>query len=375
MADQYTETSYTGFFGNLGNSFKGILVGFVLFLLSFVVLWVNEGRANFAKIAKSSVIVSPDKVNHEAEGKLVAVTGNLVSDEKIGDIDFLNPQDFIALERFVEIYSWREFVNEREEKNIGGGTTKTKIYTYEKAWTIAPENSSNFKIKEGHENSKLDIQQKIFFVKLAKIGVYEISPKDIDLPVLSYEKVLLDQKNVILKDGFTFKQNYLFKGKGSLQEPQVGDVRVSFLGLEKGRGVTAFGKQENSSLVPFYYKTDKKFFRVLDGSFDQALAKLSKEHKLIGWLLRLIGFLLMWAGLSLLFGPIISFLNVLPILGTIGEVLIWGAMFIVALVLSAITIIVSMIAHNILALLIVLFLGLASIGWFIWKRRKRKIIS
>ena len=46
----------------------------ILFLLSFVVLWMNEGRVNLSKVAKTSIIVSSEKINSEAEGKLISVT-------------------------------------------------------------------------------------------------------------------------------------------------------------------------------------------------------------------------------------------------------------------------------------------------------------
>ena len=42
MADVYVERSSTGFFGNLGNAIKGVLVGLVLFVLSLVINYAAQ---------------------------------------------------------------------------------------------------------------------------------------------------------------------------------------------------------------------------------------------------------------------------------------------------------------------------------------------
>ena len=43
--DVYQETEYSGFFGNLGDSFAGVCVGLLFFFGAFPLLWWNEGRA------------------------------------------------------------------------------------------------------------------------------------------------------------------------------------------------------------------------------------------------------------------------------------------------------------------------------------------
>ena len=43
--DSYSESSSQSWFERLGNAFKGILVGLVMIVVAFVVLFWNEGRA------------------------------------------------------------------------------------------------------------------------------------------------------------------------------------------------------------------------------------------------------------------------------------------------------------------------------------------
>jgi hypothetical protein len=90
----------------------------------------------------------------------------------------------------------------------------------------------------------------------------------------------------------------------------------------------------------------------------------------IGWILRLVGFLLMWVGLSLCFGPITTFLDVLPFLGSASRFVIGLVTFAVALLLSAITIVISMLVHNLLALIVVF--GLLIGGVILWGNMRKQ---
>src|SRR5215212_6282824 len=81
MSDQFVTIKRTGWLGNIMNSFVGVLLGIILFVVAFPVLWFNEGRTNMATIAKASVLVDGASVNAQAEGKQVAVDGTLTADE------------------------------------------------------------------------------------------------------------------------------------------------------------------------------------------------------------------------------------------------------------------------------------------------------
>jgi len=45
MSDSFTEVTQTSWLGQLGGSFAALIIGILLFFGSFIVLWVNEGRA------------------------------------------------------------------------------------------------------------------------------------------------------------------------------------------------------------------------------------------------------------------------------------------------------------------------------------------
>ncbi len=162
---------------------------------------------------------------------------------------------------------------------------------------------------------------------------------------------------------------FLFRGTGTLESPQVGDVRVSFRALLPDTTVTLFGTLRDGE-VQAYEKDDVKFFRALNGSREQAIETLATEDKIRAWGLRILGFLMMWFGLGLFFGPINAVLDVVPFLGSAGRFLIGLVMFPVALVLSTFTILASIIFHN-TVLLIIFLVGMAAGGYFLYQKKKK----
>jgi hypothetical protein len=356
MTDQLTEVTTTGWGKRILNSFVGVLVGLALFIISFIVLWKTEGRTDFAKLAQKAVIASPSSIDQNAQEQLASVTGPLETVDLVSDPDFIAPGNYLILTRRAEMFAWRERVSTKTQKNTGGSETTTKTYSYEKGWTENPENSGDFKQPEGHANPPPEISSQTFTARQAQVGVYELDMGRLNLP--STEPLGLGGGKILLEKtkGYSATEEYLFQGQGSLADPQIGDTRLSFYALSSGRRATVFGKLSGGMLDPYFYKGEKRFYRAFLGARDEAIATLKGEYKAAGWLGRIIGFLMMWIGLLMLTGPLHTILDVLPFLGSASRFVIGLAAFPIALVLSAATIIVSMIAHNIIVLLVVLTL-------------------
>jgi hypothetical protein len=79
MPDQFKEVTRTGLGGRLGNSIKMVVAGFVMFVVSFGVLYWNEGRTDMSIVAKTAVSLKADVVDVGANGKLVAVAGKIAT--------------------------------------------------------------------------------------------------------------------------------------------------------------------------------------------------------------------------------------------------------------------------------------------------------
>jgi len=62
MADQFTDVTTTGYGGRIINSIKGVVIGLILFVVSFGLLYWNEGRVDLSNIAKTATEISPQQL-------------------------------------------------------------------------------------------------------------------------------------------------------------------------------------------------------------------------------------------------------------------------------------------------------------------------
>ncbi len=382
MPNVFVERSSTGLLGNLGNAIKGVLVGVLFFLASFPVLWWNEGRINFGKLAQGSVAVAPGAPDASHDGQFVAVTDSLQSDAELGDSKYLRPGKYVALARRAESWAWVEKKESKTTKNVGGGSDTETTYRYETAWTSDPADSSSFRHPEGHHNPPAREKSDQWLAEQATVGAFEFSPGDTDgggflgsgLPASSRLELTPD---LLTDGGHTaggsecphLVEGWIYLGTGTPSAPAMGDTRIAYDALKPGGQVTLFGRQQGARVEPFLVDAETPFLRAVSGPRDRAISEMLTEHSIETWILRGAGFLLMWLGLALILGPISAVLDVLPFLGSTSRTLVGIVMFPVALGLSGVTIVVSMIAHSLLALGIVMALVL-SIGVLLIRGRK-----
>jgi hypothetical protein len=77
MSDAIETVEEQGLGSSLMESIKGVAIGGILFLVSFIVLWMNEGRTDLSAVAKKSVIANAAAVDKATDGRFVSVTGEL----------------------------------------------------------------------------------------------------------------------------------------------------------------------------------------------------------------------------------------------------------------------------------------------------------
>lgn len=146
----YTETTTTGYGTRVGNSFKAIGSGFLLFVLGTALLWWNEGRAvkteKMLDEAGSAYVEmeNPNKKDASLEGELICGTALATTEDSLTDAQFGIGAKAIALRRTVEYYQWVEHSQTKEEDKLGGKEVTTTTYTYSKRWVSSPVQSSQF---------------------------------------------------------------------------------------------------------------------------------------------------------------------------------------------------------------------------------------
>ena len=178
----YTETTTQSWGSRLGDSIKGIIVGIILFIVSFPLLFWNEG--NSVKVAKALdegrgvtvEVADINKIDSANDGKLVHMTGDATTQDVLKDTEFGIEYNGMMLYRHVEFFQWVEKTHEETKKNMGGSETTVTTYTYEKRWCDKPVDSTTFK-EAGHANqvfySVSDAEQR---AENVKYGAFKFSP-------------------------------------------------------------------------------------------------------------------------------------------------------------------------------------------------------
>ncbi len=343
-----------GFGDKLIGSIGGMVVGILIFLVSFVVLFNTEGRTDYSIVANKAV-------NATAAGgnDFVYVTGELKSEGRIGD-EYIAEGDYVALKRNVEMYAWEEDV-ETDDNDV-------KYYTYETAWVSEPADSEDFNDARGHENYPMEIKNLTVFADKAFVGDYQVDPNKVRWP--GYDKVSLNEEMVYLDDFSQVADDYLFRGYGTLQEPEVGDVRISYSAVNPGQKSTVFGRFDGNIMEAHHGENEKGLYRVFWGTNEDAISVLKEEYKTEGWVWRIIGFFVMWMGLLLIFKPLTVAFEALPFVSKLGKTAVTAVTFLAALLLTTVTSLVSMVLHNPFGIALIVIVVVAGAYFLMMKKQQ-----
>lgn len=329
MSDNsYSVTSSTGWFGRIGSSIKGVLFGLLLIVGSVPLLFINEGRAVKTKKSleqgeKDLVTVSAEDPDSANDGKLVYFTGEAVAEGTLSDPEFGLSAEALRLMRSTEYYQWDEDVKTETKKKLGGGEETVKTYSYSMKWVSSPVDSSKFNQNPesvGRVNPPPAIKAETWNADPVTVGGFTLSPglkgqidnftsfsagDDAEVP----EEI--GGKKVQKADGGF----YLGESPGS---PQVGDVKVKHKVALPGE-VSVIAKQAGNRLEPFTADAGGKIEMLEVGkkSSGSMFEAAHQGNKMMTWILRAIGFFLMFFGFNLVFKPLSVLADVVPLFGTI----------------------------------------------------------
>lgn len=376
--NSFTETTSTGWFSRIGNSIKGILVGLIMVVIAFPVLFWNEGRAvktrkDLNQGAKDFVMVDAAKVDASNDGKLVHFSGMAEAEGKRKD-EVLNVKaEALVLRRNVEMYQWYEDVKTEKKKKLGGGEEVTNTYSYSKKWAEGRIDSSKFKKPGGRDNPALPISSQRWVASPITVGEYEL-PESLVVKINQVGALSLDGVKKLPKElaGRKLKKSgdtlYLAKDPGS---PEVGDVRINYE-VVNPTVVSVISKQKGNKLEPFQGDagTSIHMLQVGEHSAEAMFESAQQSNKVMTWILRAVGFFVMFFGFNLIFKPLSVVADVLPIAGSIVGAGTGLVAFLLAAPLSLITIAVAWVFYR--PLIGVPLLILAGVGLFFLIKKLRE---
>lgn len=355
----YTETSTEGWGSRLMNSIKGVLIGGLLFLVAFPLLFKNEGCAvtSYRALTEGRGAVvegKADVVDPALDKKLVHMTGEAKTEEILEDTEFNVKANAIALRREVEMYQYKEKAETKKKKNLGGSETTVTTYTYEKTWNDGLIDSSDFKDPDAPKNpTDMPFRDRGEEAKVVTFGAHTLSPglisdirNSVKLPITNetLETVPQDLRAKYPNLQVASEEFYLGKDPAS---PAIGDMKIRFT-VVKPAEVSILSQQTGTSFEPFPTSVGEPVERLQMGnvSADAMFAAAEGEVATRTWMIRGGGFFLMFMGLSMVFAPLSVAGDVVPFIGTMfryGTGLVAGVM---AAFFSLITIAVAWIVYR-----------------------------
>jgi Transmembrane protein 43 len=321
-----TEVSSQSWFGRIGESIKSFLLGIAFFIGAFPVLFLNEGRAvktekSLKEGAGAVVTVPADRVDPKYEQKLVHLTGKATTTETLADPDFLVAANAVKLRRHVEMYQWAEKKDTKTEKKVGGGSETTTTYSYNKEWSDHAIDSSSFKEASEHQNPEsMPYQSREAVAEKVTLGAFNLTPSLVSqmdnfapMPVSDQD---LDRLPAQLKASLKIHDG-TFYAAADPATPQIGDTRISFASVLPGE-VSVVSKQTGTSFEPYRASAGMDIEMLKPGvhtaksMFEAALT----ANTMLTWILRVVGFFLMFIGLVMFFRPLSVIGDVIPIVGS-----------------------------------------------------------
>ena len=289
------------------------------------------------------------------------------------------------------MYQWQESSKTETEEHYGGGATETTTYNYSKEWSANPIDSGNFEVSNGHYNPGMPISGKEIEAQPVTLGQFTLSEyfvgqmddyQPLQMPDEEQAQVL--EKLSALRKG---KKNQTYGDYFYVSEnphaPQIGDLRIQFK-IVPPAIISVVAKQAGSRLdtyttepdfsLEFYdfpiVNNNIRLFEYGDVTADAMFIHAKQENVFWTWIFRLVGFVMMFVGLSMIFGVLRILAAVIPFLGQIVGVFSSLITFVIATILSLITIAIAWLFYRPL-LSVILFVIAGGILYLLRFLRKK----
>jgi hypothetical protein len=376
-----TEVTSESWGGRIGNSIKSFLFGLALFVASFPILWFNEGRAvrtekSLEEGAGAVITVKSENVDPANNQKLVHMSGKAATTETLTDPDFLVAANAIKLRRNAEMYQWEEKKESKTQKKLGGGSETVTTYSYEKSWSDRAIDSSSFKEASEHQNpSALPVDGWSAQAEHVTLGAFTLTPSLLgqldDYEPVSVTDASLAQVPRELRAKLKVHSNTFYMGADP-QAPKIGDTRISFSVVKPG-DVSVVSKQIGTSFEPYRASAGmdiemlKRGLHTAASMFQSALA----ANTMLTWIIRGVGFVLMFFGLVMFFRPISVLGDVVPF---IGSMMAFGTglfAFVASLGLSIGTVAVAWVVYRPVMGITLLVVAIGVVAFFAMRGKKK----
>jgi hypothetical protein len=351
--DSYTEVTSRSWGSRLGDSLKGIGVGLLLICVGVVALWWNEGRAvdrarALEEGAGQVISIDAGRIDQTYEGKLIHLSGHAITEESLSDPDFGVRAQAIKLRRVVMMYQWKEHSHSETKEKLGGGSETVTTYTYDKGWDSSVIQSSGFKKPTGHQNpGHMPYQSWSAQAQDVTLGAFRLSSGLISQIDQTTSIPLNSGSEVHLPSGRArVSGNEIYIGKDPAT-PAIGDLRIGFLAVYPA-DVSIIAVQRGNSLTP-YTASNGNVVELLEygtHTAQQMFQAAQDRNTFLTWIIRLGGFIGLFIGIRLLLGTLQVLAAVVPMFGRLVGGAIGILAFIIAGLVSLVTIAIAWVFYR-----------------------------
>ena len=249
---------------DLKKSIVFFIVGFVLVVSAVILSVFNEIYPSEADAVKSAKELT-DTNAAELDGGAVWVKGNLHSENRATDTDYIYVSDCVVLRRYVEIYNKYETKHYDSDNNYQNTTVEYR-WEFHKLTIIAAND--------------------------LKIGSYNIA---VNTDMEFADMPLLDLSGHV-KAGHSLYNNLVYpnNNSGSASVPREYDIRISYRFLKNEAEGIVVGRLNGNEIINLVYGVPKisvyKYFN--NNSIDAVISSLETKKQVVLWILRVVGFLL-----------------------------------------------------------------------------------
>lgn len=321
------EITTRSFGSRISNAIGGIIIGLLLIIGSFVLVFWNEGQGlhtaqSLEEAGKILISIPVSPLNPINNHHVVYLTGKATPHQTLQDKLFSVRSTSIRLQRKVEMYQWKQESNTTTEKQFGGSEREVTNYTYKHVWSEHLINSSNFKEPQGHENpADMPITSRTEQAQHVTVGDFFLSRNLIDkisnaTPIDPNNLDLTPLKDKI-KLPITVENELIYAGENS-DQPAIGDMKFTLTEVLP-QEVSIIAEQDNNRLIPFTAHAGKNVSLLEMGQQTPTdmINHAEHENTIIMFVLRLTALLMMIFGFLLLMQPIVVLADIVPLFGSL----------------------------------------------------------